>query len=269
MKTSTLEICNKLIDVEDMERPEWRNIIGEMHRLMRVSKEKQTSFLHCTDRKSLFHRAEIETYKHWEYPWAILWGSFESGMSVLDCGCGRGFLQLYLARIGCNVTSVDISTMKTKMLRKFWRLASKLHVKEDKSSVMRKLAKRYKTELDFYKANISELPFDTETFDRVYCISVLEHMNVGEDEEAVREMSRVLKPGGRLLLTVDFSPEPIPRRSYNEQNIHKLIKISGLKLLGECDYSVDNWNDHLNDLKRCFDKSDVELSSAGFVLVKE
>jgi SAM-dependent methyltransferase len=46
------------------------------------------------------------------------------------------------------------------------------------------------------------LPFSDRSFDTVMCTSVLEH--VEEPERAVEEMARVLKPGGRLLITVPF-----------------------------------------------------------------
>ncbi|MFH1897463.1 MAG: class I SAM-dependent methyltransferase [Candidatus Desantisbacteria bacterium] len=269
MNIPTLEICNKLIDVRDLGKPEWQKVLDEMHDLMKVPKRK--TFQHCTDRRSLIHRAEIESYKHWEYPWTIFWGLIEPNMRILDCGCGRGFLQIYLALKGCEVVSVDISTMKTKAICKLWNLASKLKlpIKEDRVSAIRNLAKRYKTTVDFHVANISNLPFEKESFDLVYSISVLEHMSPGEDEEAMREMSRVLKIGGRLLVTVDFSPTPIPRKSYNKEDIHRLVDISGLRFLGDYDYKIDHWDRYCNDLKRAFDKSKVELSSAGFVLVKE
>jgi len=270
VNASTMKICNRLIDVRDLKRPEWQKIVDEMHSLMKVPENKRGTFQHCTDRRSLIHRAEIETFKHWEYPWAILWSSLEPGMSVLDCGCGRGFLQIYLALKRCHVTSVDISSMKTKAIRRFWDLLSrlKLPIKEDKIKAVRNLAKRYNTKIDFQVADISNLPFERESFDRVFCISVLEHMNPGEDEDAVREMCRVLKPEGRLLITVDFSPEPIPRRSYNQEDIHRLAEISGLSLLGDFDYQAEDWKTHLDSLKRAFAKPDVELSSAGLVLIK-
>jgi SAM-dependent methyltransferase len=46
------------------------------------------------------------------------------------------------------------------------------------------------------------LPFADNTFDSVLCTSVLEH--VDNAEYAVAEMARVLRPGGRLLITVPF-----------------------------------------------------------------
>jgi SAM-dependent methyltransferase len=46
------------------------------------------------------------------------------------------------------------------------------------------------------------LPFRSETFDTVLCTSVLEHVH--DAEAAVSEIVRILKPGGRVLVTVPF-----------------------------------------------------------------
>jgi SAM-dependent methyltransferase len=46
------------------------------------------------------------------------------------------------------------------------------------------------------------LPFGSATFDTVLCTSVLEHVHDAED--VVSEIARVLKPGGRLIITIPF-----------------------------------------------------------------
>jgi len=46
------------------------------------------------------------------------------------------------------------------------------------------------------------LPFQSATFDTVLCTSVLEHVH--DAEAAVSEIERILKPGGRLIVTVPF-----------------------------------------------------------------
>ena len=54
------------------------------------------------------------------------------------------------------------------------------------------------------KAGVAEaIPFDTETFDFVYCYTVLEH--VGNVDASIREMIRVCRPGGRIFIeTPDY-----------------------------------------------------------------
>lgn len=50
------------------------------------------------------------------------------------------------------------------------------------------------------KVDLQAIPFADDTFDTVICHNVLEH--VPDDHKALTELARVLKPGGRALLTV-------------------------------------------------------------------
>lgn len=52
--------------------------------------------------------------------------------------------------------------------------------------------------------NATGLPFRDESFSSLICSEVLEH--IAEDERALCEMQRVLRPGGRLILTVPVNP---------------------------------------------------------------
>src|SRR5687768_11083407 len=114
---------NQIMDVDDFKRMEWKSVLNEMHDLMRIPRRRRGLVRHCTDRRSIFGRAEIESYKHWEYPWLLKYGEFKPGMSVLDCGCGRGFMQIYLSLRGCRVSSIDISTLKSRWVQTFWKWA--------------------------------------------------------------------------------------------------------------------------------------------------
>lgn len=51
-------------------------------------------------------------------------------------------------------------------------------------------------------ASVYELPFESESFDVVLCLSVLEHLET--PQKAIEEMKRVLKPGGRIIVSVPF-----------------------------------------------------------------
>lgn len=52
------------------------------------------------------------------------------------------------------------------------------------------------------QANAIKLPFKEGSFDIIICSELLEHLQDGMDKSALREMARILKPGGRLLITV-------------------------------------------------------------------
>lgn len=53
------------------------------------------------------------------------------------------------------------------------------------------------------QADVHRLPFRDETFDLVLCTEVLEHLHA--PDSALREMHRVLKPRGKLILTTPFA----------------------------------------------------------------
>ena len=105
---------------------------------------------------------------------------------------------------------------------------------------MNAMARRYGTSINFNVANIARLPFADETFDYVYSISVLEHMAKGEDVMAVKEMSRVLKKGGTMLVTVDFSPVKMERKAYTKEETLEFIAASGLEFDNVYDFDVDS-----------------------------
>ena len=81
----------------------------------------------------------------------------------------------------------------------------------------------------FIQADLTNLPYE-EQFTKVFCISVLEHMNPDQRVKAIREFHRVLKPDGKLILTVDYP-------SCNLEDIYTVLK--GFKT-GEINMDMDN-----------------------------
>lgn len=59
--------------------------------------------------------------------------------------------------------------------------------------------------LRFQVADGRALPFPDESFDHAYSISVLEHIPSDGDAVALRELARVVKPGGRIVVTLPYA----------------------------------------------------------------
>lgn len=101
------------------------------------------------------------------------------GARVLDCAAGTGALSIAAAERAATVVCTDIS--------------------EEMLSVARKKAKRRRLEnIMFSKRNIFHLEDADNTYDVTIAGNVL-HLLI-EPENAVRELRRVTKPGGRILL---------------------------------------------------------------------
>ena len=91
---------------------------------------------------------------------------------VLDVGCGGGFLSNGLAQSGFKVTGVDLSEPSLVTAKRFDKTNSVVYL----------------------TADAYQLPFPDASFEVVTAMDFLEH--VEHPEKAIKEFSRVLKPGG-------------------------------------------------------------------------
>jgi ubiquinone/menaquinone biosynthesis C-methylase UbiE len=108
------------------------------------------------------------------------------GESVLDVGCGTGTLAIAAKRRVGNNAAVHGIDASAEMIA---RAAKK--------------ATREKVHVTFDIAFAESLPFPDTQFDVVLSTVMLHHLRRAVREQCVREMHRVLKSGGRLLI-VDF-----------------------------------------------------------------
>jgi len=112
------------------------------------------------------------------------------GTRVLDVGCGVGRLVLRMARRGCRVTGVEL--MRPDLRR------------------ARRLLQEARQQAELIEGDGGRLPFADESFDFVSCTETLEH--VADYGLALRELARVLRSGGRLVVSVpDTLPEIVAR----------------------------------------------------------
>lgn len=95
-------------------------------------------------------------------------------LKVLDVGCGGGFTCEFLAQRGAQVTGIDRSAACVAAAIKHAQAAG--------------------LDISYRQAQSEQLPFHDETFDVVTCVDVLEH--VEDPQQAISEISRVLKPNG-------------------------------------------------------------------------
>lgn len=100
-----------------------------------------------------------------------------SGTTVLDLGCGGGFMAEALAERGARVTGIDPAEKAIE--------AARVHAAGEGLDIR-------------YDVGVGEnLPYADGAFDAVVCVDVLEH--VSDLDRVIAETARVLKPGGRFL----------------------------------------------------------------------
>lgn len=107
---------------------------------------------------------------------------------VCDAGCGCGVYALKLAMHGFAVAGFDLSEHAVEFTRRLLE------------------GKGYPSQ-DFRAANVLETGYADGVFDAVVCRDVLDHMPLQKAVAAVRELLRIVRPGGVLLLTLDQTDE--------------------------------------------------------------
>ena len=116
---------------------------------------------------------------------------------ILDAGCGYGLYALTLAENEYYVDALDLDRKRINNLNTLCQ----------ESDVTSKY-------IHTYQGSLAALPFSNNVYDLIICSDVIEHIT--DDQAAVKELARVLKPGGRLILSV-------PYNSRHNRNIFKMF----------------------------------------------
>jgi len=131
----------------------------------------------------------------WEYPWILENGRFEKGQICLDTGCGQSPLPAFFYGLGCEAHGLD------------YLQGEKVNYPES-YGIPRDWINMLAGKVQYHHGSMFEAPFPDNTFDRITCISVLEHILSPQQPHAhfpcLRELRRILKPGGLLIVTVDY-----------------------------------------------------------------
>ena len=102
----------------------------------------------------------------------------KDGDTVLDLGCGSG--RLYQLFLGLSIR----------------------YVGADQSREQLKFARKRYPRGKFVYGEMTNLSFKDQTFDVIYCIAAFHHLPDKKTRvQALKEMKRVLKPGGRVVMT--------------------------------------------------------------------
>jgi 2-polyprenyl-3-methyl-5-hydroxy-6-metoxy-1,4-benzoquinol methylase len=141
------------------------------------------------------------------------------GLTILDAGCGEGYLSRVLAKAGAIVTGIDLSDSLVAAAKKL-NFANGLPVKFDTGSLY-------------------DLPYKDDAFDLVVCNHAINDLQ--EPAIAIREFARVLRLGGRLIVLMlhpcfynshaerdQTTNGTIAASYFGERSIKQTFKVGGL-----------------------------------------
>jgi SAM-dependent methyltransferase len=121
------------------------------------------------------------------------------GSSILDAGAGESVYKNYFSH--CSYKAIDLAVGESR-----WNYSN----------------------LD-YVGFLHEMPIEDEIFDAVLCTQVLEHLEW--PRESVKEMHRIIKPGGKLYMTVPMAQNehqvPYDFFRYTSYGLESICKHAG------------------------------------------
>src|SRR6266446_3399223 len=158
----------------------------------------QSDLSEAQDRRRYFEEISRNRFgkREWHVPTVAAFHNYQ-GKDVLEVGCSIATDGLEFAKNGANYTGIDLTPNAIEMARERFQL--------------------FGVPGRFEVANAEDrIPFPDETFDHVYSFGVIHHSPV--PEKIVREIYRVLRPGGTLTVML-----------YNRSSINYYIEIMFLR----------------------------------------
>lgn len=155
--------------------------------------------------------------RQWEYPYVLdriqSVPSLNTRKRILDAGSGVTFFPYYL-KSKYEMVDMYCCDRDPSLAETFQSINSESEQK-----------------VEFSCSNLNSTAYEDNSFDSIYCISVLEHAN--NYHEIIEEFLRIMKPGGKLVVTFDVSLD----------GKHAITPENGVHLLGILSkYFIDDEN---------------------------
>ena len=163
---------------------------------------------------------------------------FTPDMHILDVGCGVGGSTRRLSHeIGCRVTGIDLSDQYIDAAERLTQLLT--------------MQERVK----FHAASALALPFEDNAFDGAWSIQM--NMNVEDKLSWLKELYRVLKPGGRAVLYEvcgnKNSPIHFPVPWAQDGSMSFLVPPESFRdVMTVAGFDIDIWNDKTDVAQQAF-----------------
>ena len=145
----------------------------------------------ATQREGWAHFAPLQAMTTEPAARLVKFAGIKPGHRVLDVACGTGVVAITAARHEAHVTALDLTPELLSVARDNAQIAG--------------------VTVDWHEGDVESLPFDVDSYDVV--VSQYGHMFAPRPEVAVREMLRVLRPGGVLAFST-WPPELLVGRIF-------------------------------------------------------
>jgi SAM-dependent methyltransferase len=164
----------------------------------------------------------------YDYKWKVFQYEKYRGHKVLEIGCGLGIDSVKFANVGAELTCVDLSDTSVRCTQR--------------------LLEQFNLQAQVFQGDAEELRFPDESFDVVYAYGVL--MLVEDENKALAQIYRVLKPGGEVLVVL-----------YHRWSWYwLLVKLTGTKMESDAGDPPINRVHSIKEVRRMFRKfSQVEI----------
>lgn len=166
-----------------------------------------------------------------EYPLVVRLLRIEEGMPLLDIGSSAWeAFPLLLAEKGCLVTATNIDPV----IHTLTAIAPRIGVADRLRAAV---------------VDGRHLPYKNCSFERITSVSVLEHIQNDGDSAVMAEIGRVLRPGGRAIVTVPFAEQfmgtdpsrPYFMRVYDLEALNRRLVAPSRLTLEEVEYFGDRF----------------------------
>jgi SAM-dependent methyltransferase len=164
------------------------------------------------------------TTRRFEYPWAWQVRPVQATETVVEIGGGLGGLQFVLSRAGASVINVDPGEAAEG---RGWPVTPE---------AIAHLNRAFRTSVRLIPTTLQAASLPDESVDAIYSISTIEHIPKSEMPSMCAEIFRILKPGGRIVLTIDLflDVEPFGSRPENQFgtniDVWNLIAMTGFDI---------------------------------------
>jgi SAM-dependent methyltransferase len=225
---------NKLCCIEDWENHEVKEIIPKLQDITYYNKCQGI----LARKPGQIHR------KDWEWTLGIIamkrFGKLNEKNTAIGVGAGKELIVFYLANCLGHLYATDLYNTKD------WENFAPADFPEDPSKYSP--FPYNQSALTALRMDGTQLEFPSDSFDIVFSFSSIEHFggeNYSGALKSLKEMERVLKPGGIAIVATEYiinnkNPPDLTNQFYNERTIysHLIDKLDRMKLVEPLDLTI-------------------------------